>query len=145
MISKSNNESVQALIVGWYDPSESHTLNSVCVVEGCGRAAAFKLCPMHAVPGLISEIDGDKRVVSSWIVERNGAPYLIPVNDWALGAYFGNRENFEEYLRSEGYVILEFVSTKPDPRTFKFRYPGILQLNWRRLSLGSTDIWKRTS
>jgi hypothetical protein len=128
MFSDRKSKTSEFSIQGWYLPSESHTLENVCVVESCGLPAAYHLCPKHAFPGAIVDstvIPGKQFVIGFWIVETNGDPYVMVLSDIVLGLYFGDRENFEEHLVSRGYTILNFSGNWQDQRNFEHRYPDV--------------------
>src|SRR5215470_11812865 len=92
---------------GWYEPSESRTLGKSCGVAKCGLAAAFDLCPKHAFPGMMFRGRGKTFVVGFWLLERNGDHYMMLLDDYSLGVRFGNRDNFEQQLTSQGYSVLQ--------------------------------------
>jgi hypothetical protein len=132
MASVRKDEGDECVIHGWYNPSDDRPLGNVCVAERCGLPAAFHLCPKHALPGTIVEVGnpGKKFVIICWLVKRNGKRHILTMNDFELGTCFGNRENFEEQLASQGYSILHFVSKEEDVPTFRLEYPGLTACLW---------------
>jgi len=126
MSSNRKSKAFEFPIQGWYVLSESCKLTNVCIVEECGSAAAYHLCPKHAFPGAIIEfIPGKQFVIGFWIVEMNGDPYVMLLSDITLAVYFSNRENFEKLLVSRGCTIPHLTRNWQDQCNFEHRYPDM--------------------
>jgi hypothetical protein len=140
MISNRTTKVMQALIVAssrdnmprsWYDPSKSHTLKNACVVKGCGQPAAYHLCVDHAFPGWIDQLSPERSfVIGCWFAERKGNHFLVLLHDYLLGRFFGNRQQFEEWLISDGYVNVRIIPTEKDLRTVFLQYPCVFRVPW---------------
>jgi hypothetical protein len=109
-----SEEGMTARIHGWYSPIGNAQANNQCVVDGCGRESSFHLCNQHEIPGMVVEINGDRFVISSWLVERAGQRRVITLNDYALGDLFGGREAFEDRLGVQGYKLHGLISGKEE-------------------------------
>jgi hypothetical protein len=116
----------------WYDPSKSHTLKNACVVKGCGQPAAYHLCLEHVFPGWIDHLSlaQEPFLIGCWFAERKSNHFLVLLDDNSLGRCFGNREQFEERLISEGYVNVRIIPTEKDLRTVFLQYPCVFRVPW---------------
>jgi hypothetical protein len=135
MFSDMTEEMVRTAVRGWYDPFKSQKLGNVCVVKGCGLPAAYHLCPEHAVPGAVVEVlPGKPNVIGHWFAERKGNHFLLLLNDWSLGAVFGNRKQFEKRLISEGYTRVCLMPTVEDVFIVFRRYPRVIHTPYESLN-----------
>src|SRR5580700_736423 len=87
----------------WYDPSKNDEgLHRTCSVAGCGQVATYNLCPKHAFPGRVVQVERNGNfthfVIGSWVVERRGKRRILLLNDFALGDIFCSRAQAEHYL-----------------------------------------------
>jgi hypothetical protein len=134
MASVRKDEGLECVIHGWYDPSDDRPLGNVCVVRGCALPATFQLCPLQALPGMVVEVGnpGEKFVINSWVVEKNGKRHILTINDCMLGTYFGSSKKFEEQLASQGYSILHIVSSEEELFKFnlKLAHPDLCATPW---------------
>lgn len=114
----------------WYTPTADVPANRVCVVKGCGQPSAFHLCEKHALPGAVMEFQGQKFVISTWLVEREGKMRVISLNDYGLGDLFGGREAFERRLVEQGYHIHHLISQPDQLDTTRRQNPGLPFTVW---------------
>lgn len=129
------SEAPEGKIGNWYDPSKNDEgLHRTCCVVGCGRAAAYNLCPEHAFPGRVVQVARDGNfshfVIGSWVVKRKGERHMLLLNDFALGDIFGARAQAERYLAENSYTVLEFIATENAELTMNIRYPCLTLMHW---------------
>jgi hypothetical protein len=126
-----NDEAITCTIHAWYMPNGKTATSKKCIVEGCDAEATYNLCNQHAIPGMVVEVGrGCTVVISAWLVAWAGRMRLITLNDYALGAFFGGRETFEDRLCKQGYTIHGLVSSEAALRDAAQRHPGLRMTPW---------------